>query len=71
MAGPARPQEDYYRVFQVRRRGAFVHAPSFPGLQYTADFILLELAFISGRSKETRFALLQELSRRLVDRDLA
>ena len=35
-------------------------------MKYTDDFILLELAFISGRPKETRLALLKELNVRIV-----
>jgi len=31
-------------------------------LKYSDDFILLEVAFISGRPKETRLALLKELN---------
>ncbi len=53
------PPEDYYRIFHVLPEGRFVHTSSFLGLQYSADFILLELTFIAGRPKETRLALLQ------------
>src|ERR1700722_12568513 len=35
-------------------------------LKYSDDFILLEVAFISGRPKETRLALLKELNARIV-----
>ncbi len=35
-------------------------------MKYSDDFILLELAFISGRPKETRLALLKELNARIV-----
>ncbi|HYZ32097.1 MAG TPA: tautomerase family protein [Crenalkalicoccus sp.] len=44
----------------------FVHAPSFLGLTYSEDFILLELTFVVGQPKETRFALLKELTDRVV-----
>ena len=44
----------------------FVHTPSFLGLTYSEDFILLELTFIAGRPKETRLALLKELNDRIV-----
>jgi hypothetical protein len=43
-----------------------VHTPSFLGLHYSDDLILLELTFIAGRSKETRLALLKELNERVV-----
>jgi hypothetical protein len=35
-------------------------------MKYSDDFIVLELAFISGRPKETRLALLKELNARIV-----
>jgi hypothetical protein len=35
-------------------------------MNYSADFIVLEIAFISGRPKETRLALLKELNERIV-----
>ncbi|MDR3537245.1 MAG: tautomerase family protein [Acetobacteraceae bacterium] len=60
------PPEDYYRIFQVLPEGHFVHTPSFVGMQYSDDLILLELTFIAGRSKEVRLALLQELNTRVV-----
>ncbi len=60
------PPEDYYRIFNVLPAGRFVHTPSFLGLHYSEDFILLELTFIAGRPKETRLALLKELNERVV-----
>ena len=60
------PPEDYYRVIHVLPAHRFVHAPSFLGLTYSEDFILLELTFIVGRPKETRLALLKELNDRVV-----
>jgi hypothetical protein len=35
-------------------------------MKYSNDFIVLELAFISGRPKEIRLALLKELNARIV-----
>lgn len=60
------PPEDYYRIFHVLPPAQFVHTPSFLGLHYSEDFILLELTFITGRPKETRLALLRELNERIV-----
>jgi hypothetical protein len=54
------PPEDYYRIVHALPSGSFVHTPSFLGLHYRDDLILLELTFIAGRSKETRLALLNE-----------
>jgi 4-oxalocrotonate tautomerase len=58
------PPDDYFRIVHILPR--FVHTPSFLGLTYSEDFILLELTFIAGRQKETRLALLKELNERIV-----
>ena len=60
------PPADYYRIVQILPPRNFVHTPSFLGLTYSEDFILLELTFITGRPKETRLALLKELNNRIV-----
>jgi hypothetical protein len=60
------PPEDYLRIIHelpTRR----VHTPSFLGLTYSEDFIVLELAFIVGPSKDVKLALLKELNRRVVE----
>src|SRR6266478_7383349 len=60
------PSDDFFQIIHVLPRNRFLHTPSFLGLQYSHDFIVLELAFISGRPKETRLALLKELNARIV-----
>ena len=60
------PPEDYYRIAHILPPHRFVHTPSFLGLKYSEDFILLKLSFILGRPKETRLALLKELNTRVV-----
>ena len=60
------PPDDYYRIVDVLPPHRFVHTPSFLGLTYSEDFILLELTFIAGRPRETRLALLKELNDRIV-----
>jgi phenylpyruvate tautomerase PptA (4-oxalocrotonate tautomerase family) len=60
------PADDFFQIIHEVPRQRFRHTPSFLGLKYTDDFILLELAFISGRPKETRLALLKELNARIV-----
>jgi hypothetical protein len=60
------PPDDFFQVIHELPRNRFLHTPSFLGMKYSDDFILLELAFISGRPKETRLALLQELNARVV-----
>ena len=60
------PSDDFFQIIHELPRNRFLHTPSFLGLKYTDDFILLELAFIVGRPKETRLALLKELNARIV-----
>jgi hypothetical protein len=62
------PPDDFFQILQVLPRNRFLHTPSFVGMKYSDDFIVLELAFISGRPKETRLALLKELNARIVAR---
>jgi hypothetical protein len=60
------PPDDFFQIIHVLPRNRFLHTPSFLGLKYSDDFILLELAFIAGRPRETRLALLKELNARIV-----
>jgi len=43
----------------------FLHTPSFVGMHYTDDLIILDITFIQGRSKETRLALLKDINSRV------
>jgi len=60
------PSDDFFQVIHELPRNRFLHTSSFLGMKYSDDFIVLELAFISGRPKETRLALLKELNARIV-----
>jgi len=60
------PADDFFQIIHELPRNRFLHTPSFVGMKYSDDFILLEVAFISGRPKETRLALLKELNARIV-----
>jgi Tautomerase enzyme len=60
------PPEDFFQVIRVLPRGQFRHTPSFLGLNYSDDLIILEITFISGRPKEKRLALLKALNERIV-----
>jgi hypothetical protein len=60
------PSDDFFQIIHVLPRNRFLHTPSFLGMNYSDDFIVLEVAFISGRPKETRLALLKELNARIV-----
>ncbi len=56
------PPDDFFQIIHVLPRSQFLHTPSFLGLNYSDDLILLELTFISGRPKETRLGLLKALN---------
>ena len=62
------PPDDFFQIIHVLPRQHFLHTPSFVGMRYSDDFILLELTFIAGRPKETRLALLKDLNARVVAR---
>jgi hypothetical protein len=59
------PSDDFFQIIHELPRNRFLHTRSFLGLKYSDDFIVLEVAFISGRAKETRLALLKELNQRI------
>jgi len=56
------PPDDFFQIIHVLPRSQFLHTPSFLGLNYSDDLILLELTFILGRPKETRLGLLKALN---------
>ena len=56
------PPEDFFQIIHVLPRGQFRHTPSFLGLSYSDDLIILEITFISGRPREKRLALLKALN---------
>jgi hypothetical protein len=58
--------DDVFQIIHELPRNRFLHTPSFLGLKYSDDFILLEVATISGLPKETRLAMLKELNARIV-----
>ena len=62
------PSDDFFHVIHVQPRNRFLHSPSFLGMKYSDDLILLEVAFISGRPRETRLTLLKELNAQIVER---
>ncbi len=62
------PSDDFFQVIHELPRNRFLHTPSFLGMKYSDDFIVLEVAFIAGRPKEIRLALLKELNARIVAR---
>ena len=60
------PPDDFFQLIHVLPRNHFLHTPSFLEMKYSDDLIVLEIAFITGRPKETRLALLKELNARIV-----
>src|SRR5260370_21849420 len=59
------PPEDFYQLIFEFPKKRFLHTPSFVGMNYTDDLIILDLTFIHGRPKETRLALLTEVNTRI------
>jgi hypothetical protein len=56
------PLEDFFQIIHILPRGQFRHTPSFLGLNYSDDLIVLEITFISGRPKQKRLGLLKALN---------
>jgi hypothetical protein len=48
------PPNDFFRIIHVLPRNQFWHTRAFLGLAYSADLILLEITFISGRPREKK-----------------
>src|SRR5258708_19660380 len=46
------PSDDFFQIIHELPRNRFLHTPSFLEMKYSDDFIVLELAFISGRPNE-------------------
>src|SRR5258706_5870495 len=59
------PPEDFYQLIFELPKNRFPHTPSFVGMHYTDDLIILDISFIQGRPKETRLALLKDINRRI------
>jgi len=59
------PSEDFYQLVFELPKNRFLHTPSFVGMHYTDDLIILDVTFIQGRSKETRLALLKDINSRV------
>ena len=59
------PPEDFYQLIFEFPNKRFLHTPSFVGMHYTDDLIVLEITFIQGRTKETRLALLKDINTRV------
>jgi hypothetical protein len=60
------PPEDFFQIIHVLPRSQFLHTPSFLGLKYSDGLIVLEITFISGRTREKRLGLLKALNDEVV-----
>src|SRR4029077_9450817 len=60
------PPDDFFQIIHILPRSQFRHTPSFLGLNYSDDLIILEITFISGRPREKRLALLKALNEAVV-----
>ena len=59
------PPEDFYQLIFELPKSRFLHTPSFVGMRYTDDLIIVDVSFIQGRPKETRLALLKDINTRV------
>jgi 4-oxalocrotonate tautomerase len=59
------PPDDVYQLIFELPKNRFLHTPSFVGMHYTDDLIILDVSFIQGRPKETRLALLKDIHTRV------
>ena len=59
------PLEDFCQLIFEFPRARFRHTPSFVGMHYSDDLIILDVTFIEGRSPETRLALLKDINTRV------
>ena len=62
---PRVPPDDFYQLIFELPKNRFLHTPSFVGMHYTDDLIMLDLTFVQGRPKETRLALLKDINTRV------
>jgi phenylpyruvate tautomerase PptA (4-oxalocrotonate tautomerase family) len=59
------PAEDFYQLIFELPKKRFLHTPSFVGMHYTDDLVILDISLIQGRPKETRLALLKDINTRI------
>src|SRR5262245_33571486 len=59
------PPEDFYQLIFELPKKRFLHTPSFVGMHYTDDLIILDVTFIQGRPREKRLALQKDINMRV------
>ena len=60
------PETDRFQLIREYDGEDFIHTDAHLDLTYTADLVVLEVAFIEGRPDEVKKALLRDLNERLV-----
>jgi phenylpyruvate tautomerase PptA (4-oxalocrotonate tautomerase family) len=60
------PEQDRFQLIQEYEDDHFIHTDAFLDLTYTRDLVMIELAFMEGRSDDLKKALLADLNQRLV-----
>jgi len=61
------PPDDFYQMIFELPKNRLLHTPSFLGMHYTDDLIILDVTFIQGRPRETRLALLKDINTRVAE----
>jgi phenylpyruvate tautomerase PptA (4-oxalocrotonate tautomerase family) len=60
------PREDLYQLFAEYGEADFRHTDGYLGLTYSDQLLMIELAFIEGRSEAMKKALLRAINENLV-----
>ena len=60
------PPEDFFQALIELPAAQYPHSSGFLGSTYSDELIVLEIIFITGRSKDTRLALHRDLNARIV-----
>lgn len=60
------PAADRYQLFTEYGAGDFRHTDSYLGLDYSDQLLIVEIAFVEGRSDELKKSLLAAINMRLV-----
>jgi phenylpyruvate tautomerase PptA (4-oxalocrotonate tautomerase family) len=59
------PPDDFYQLIFELPKNRFLHTPSFVGMHYTDDLIILDVTFIQGRPRERRLSLIKDINTRV------
>lgn len=60
------PNEDLYQLVNEYGPENFIHTDAYLDLKYSVDLLMIEIAFIHGRSDGIKKALLKDINKRLV-----